>query len=171
MPRARMRWFKVSTSILYSSMNYELTLEEQAAFLKTLALCAELGGTGVIADGEGQSMPHDFIASRVHVPVDIFDSMLVKCIATNRISENSAGIIINKWNEYQSEYQRQKPYRQGKLGLNREGRELSPEGKYGNEFAIEITKYKAKHDGKKPEGKELMAIEAKVRKRIYGDGR
>jgi len=107
-----MRWFKMSTAILYSSINYELSLEEQAAFMKLLALCAELGGSGVIADGEGQSMPHGFIASRIHVPEEILDSMLEKCQKTNRIYENSNGITISKWKEYQSEYQRQKPYRQ-----------------------------------------------------------
>jgi len=170
MPRARMRWFKVSTAILYSSMNYELLLEEQAAFIKTLALCAELGGTGVIADGEGQPMPHDFIASRIHVPVEIFESMLEKCQRTHRISENSNGIVISKWKEYQSEYQRQKPYRHRKTGISSEGRELSKNAEYLQELGREMMQYRQNHHGQNPDKATEEEIRNKVMGKVYSDG-
>ena len=111
MPRPRMPWFKVHTSILNSSFNYEFTLEEQAAFIKLLALAADMGGTGCIADGEGQPVPHDFIANRIHVPVAVLDSTIKKGERTNRLKENSTGLEIVKWKDYQSEYNRQKPSR------------------------------------------------------------
>jgi hypothetical protein len=109
-----MPWFKVHTSILNSSINYELTLEQQAVWIKLLALAAETGGTGTIADGDGKPMPHAFLAARACVPLDVFEVTLEICQRTGRLSDNSHGITICKWKEYQSEYNRQKPYREAK---------------------------------------------------------
>lgn len=112
--RLRRRWVKIYTSLLYSSLNYELTLAEQAVFIKLICLAGEYGQDGRIANGEGEAMPHEFIANRINAPVDVLESTIKKCAATNRINENSQGFTIVKWAEYQSEYDRQKPYRDAK---------------------------------------------------------
>lgn len=155
MPRPRMPWFKVHTSILNSSFNYEFTLEEQACFIKLLALVADMGGTGYIADGEGRSIPRDFIANRIHVPVEVLDSTIEKGERTNRLKENSTGLEIIKWKEYQSEYNRQKPSREKRRA------EIEFEGKCQNCFSFinaELRRKKAKVLG----GAEAAEVRSRI---------
>lgn len=111
MPRPKRPWIKLYTNILDSSLNYELSLAEQAIFIKLICLAALYSDEGSIVDGEGRKIPHEFLAHRVNADIDVFERALKKCIATNRISENSTGMHIVKWKEYQSEYLRQKPSR------------------------------------------------------------
>ena len=135
MPRPKRPWIKIYTNILSSSLNYELTLAEQAIFIKLICLAAEYSNDGSIIDGEGKTIPHDFLAHRINAGLDVFEEALKKCIATKRISENDTGMHIVKWKEYQSEYLRQKPYRDKK---RLEGRPFKrcPECHY----LVEITK-------------------------------
>lgn len=164
MPRRRMPWFKVHTSILNSSFNYEFSLQEQATWLKLLALAADLGGTGFINDGEGQPIPHDFIANRIHVPVEVLESTIKKGKVTNRLRENSTGLEIIKWKEYQSEYNRQKPYREAKK--ERDNSEMIRISIIGR-----ISREKSKKNGHKVEGKELQDIVDFVDKELeFGTG-
>jgi len=155
MPRRRMPWFKVYTSILNSSFNYEFTLEEQATFLKLIALAADMGGTGYIADGEGQSIPLEFIANRIHVPIEVLNNTIRKGEKTNRLKVNSTGLEIVKWKEYQSEYARQKPSREA-----RKERDFI--------FSIEqnvfndVYKKKKKELGRDPNGAEIAAMRENI---------
>ena len=130
MPRPKRPWIKLYTNILNSSLNYELSLAEQAIFIKLICLAAEYSDDGSIVDGEGQTIPHSFLAHRINADIDIFEVALKKCIATNRISENSTGLHIVKWKEYQSEYLRQKPYRDKKR--TDDDPEKYIKGKYGH---------------------------------------
>jgi len=130
MPRPKRPWIKIYTNILNSSLNYELSLAEQAIFIKLICLAAEYSDDGSIVDGEGQTIPHGFLAHRINADIDIFEVALKKCIATNRISENSTGLHIVKWKEYQSEYLRQKPYRDKKR--TDDDPEKYIKGKYGH---------------------------------------
>jgi len=116
MPRPKRPWIKLYTNILDSSLNYELSLAEQAIFIKLICLAALYSDDGSIVDGEGQSIPHEFLAHRVNANLDVFEGTLKKCKATNRISENATGLHIVKWKSYQSEYLRQKPSRELKKG-------------------------------------------------------
>ena len=130
MPRPKRPWIKLYTNILNSSLNYELSLAEQAIFIKLICLAAEYSDDGSIVDGEGQTIPHSFLAHRINADIDIFEVALKKCIATNRIAENSTGLHIVKWKEYQSEYLRQKPYRDKKR--TDDDPEKYIKGKYGH---------------------------------------
>lgn len=129
MPRPRRPWIKVHTSILNSSLNYELDLAHQAVFIKLLCLAAEYSDDGTIANGEGTPLPHTFLANRVNAPLEVFEETLKRCIETGRISENSGGMKIVKWKEYQSEYLRQKPYREKAKNDSDPGKYTR--GKYG----------------------------------------
>jgi len=55
------------------------------------------------------------------------NATIKKCKESDRIEENHNGIRILNWMRYQSEYERQKPYRQAKGGPNR-----FVEGKFGH---------------------------------------
>jgi len=67
---------------------------------------------GLIADRDERPYPHSYIAHELHIPVELLERTLDKCIKEGRITEDEHGIHITNWVAYQSEYERQKPYRQ-----------------------------------------------------------
>lgn len=115
--RLKRVWVRLDCNgILHGSINWQLTLEEQAVWIKTFAYSAVCGGEpGMIQDNENHPLPHEFIASELHCPVKVFESMLKKSEEDNRLKENSNGIEVVNFKEYQfTEYDRQKPYREAK---------------------------------------------------------
>ena len=114
--RPRRIWIKLHCDgVLRGTINYQLELEEQAVWMKMLAFAAVCGGQdGWIQDNDERPLPYFFIASELHCPVETFESTLKKCIEEGRCHENSHGIEIVNWAVYQSEYSRQKPYREAK---------------------------------------------------------
>jgi len=109
-------WVKMHCEgCLHGSINYQLTLEEQAVFFKLIMLSAVCTGEpGTISDNDGRAMPHWYIANELHAPLEVFESTLKKCIKEGRLSENTVGILVTNFKVYQSEYERQKPYRKNK---------------------------------------------------------
>jgi len=67
---------------------------------------------GIISDADGRPFPHGFIAHEINVTVAVLESTIIKCKDEGRIVEDEHGLHITNWAAYQSEYQRQKPYRQ-----------------------------------------------------------
>ena len=55
-----------------------------------------------------------FIANRLNIPLDLLEKALKKCIDEGRIKDTGGVLTIVNWGAYQSEYQRQKPYREKK---------------------------------------------------------
>jgi hypothetical protein len=55
--------------------------------------------------------PHDHIARELNTTLALLESTLTKCKSEGRITEDGQGIKIINWTKYQSEYERQKPYR------------------------------------------------------------
>jgi len=84
---------------------------------------------GLITDKDERPYPHPFIAHELHISEELFERTLDKCKEEGRITENDKGIRITNWVVYQSEYQRQKPYRQGKQSPDPD---KYTEGKYGH---------------------------------------
>lgn len=115
---------------LHGSISYQLTNEEQSIWDKLLCLAGLCDIPGVISDNDGRPYPHSFVAHELHASEELLESTLAKCKEEGRITENEHGIHITNWHKYQSEYQRQKPYRkktdsidpdkygQGKYGKN-----------------------------------------------------
>ena len=119
MPRGRPKrdWVKMWVQgCLRGSLNYQLTLEQQAIWFKLIMMSAVYcKDPGIISDNDGRPMPHEFIAHELHCPVELLEQTLKKCTEEGRIKENSNGIAIVNFNEYQfTEYDRQKPYRDRK---------------------------------------------------------
>lgn len=140
MPRGRKPryWVKLDCQgILHGSINYLLTLEEQALWIKLIAFAEVCGGPpGMVQDNEDRGLPHEFIAHELHCPVKILDSMLKKMTDDNAIKESGRGVIeLVNFPAYQfTEYDRQKPYRDKKKE-DRTGFEDSDKyikGKYGH---------------------------------------
>lgn len=99
---------------LHGSIRYQLDAAERGVWYELIymsALCAE---PGTVSDNDKRPYPHDFIANRLNIDEELLESTLKKCKEEGRISEDEHGIHITNWGVYQSEYQRQKPYRDAK---------------------------------------------------------
>lgn len=114
MPRGQRRtWIKLHCyGFLHGSISFQLTDAEQGIWAKLLCLAGICGLEGLIADNDKRPYPHNFIAHELHTSEELLERTLAKCTEEGRISENEHGILITNWKAYQSEYDRQKPYRQ-----------------------------------------------------------
>lgn len=114
MPRnaARRPWVKLYChGRLHGSVVYQLTEAEQSVWDKLLCLTGLCGLGGLIGDNDRRAFPHQHVAHELHTTLDLLESTLKKCIEEGRIKEDAEGIHITNWLVYQSEYDRQKPYR------------------------------------------------------------
>lgn len=113
MPRARKRtWIKLFCyERLHGSVAFQLLPEERSVWDELLCLAGLCGLDGLIADRDERPYPHSYIAHELHISEKLLERTLVKCKEEGRITEDEHGIHITNWAAYQSEYQRQKPYR------------------------------------------------------------
>jgi len=111
----RRTWIKLyPIDCLEGSIRYQLEADERGVWYDLLNLSAICSTPGIIADKDNRPYPHSFIANRLNISQDLLETTLRKCIEEGRITENETGIYITNWSAYQSEYERQKPYRQQK---------------------------------------------------------
>ena len=115
-------WIKITKSWLTSSMNYRMDLCEIAVFSKILVMADELGPVpGLISDNDFRPMPHDYLAHLACCELEIFEKTLKKCVDDDSIFENSHGIFVIHFDDYQfTEYDRQLPYRKAKKERDRD---------------------------------------------------
>lgn len=109
----RRRWIKLyPIECLDGSIRYQLEPDERGAWYDLLNFAAVCSNTGVIADRSCRAFPHSFIANRLNISGELLERTLKKCIEEGRLTEDGAGIQIVNWAIYQSEYDRQKPFRE-----------------------------------------------------------
>jgi len=106
-------------------MSYDLEEAEQSVWDKLLCMAGLCGFEGAICNNDGKTFPRSFLAHELHTSEELLESTLKKCKAEGRITEDGAGIHITNWTSYQSEYERQKPYRQKKGAELELGKDLS----------------------------------------------
>lgn len=117
MPRTagRRTWIKLyPIDCLEGSIRYQLEADERGVWYDLLKFSAICVNPGTISDKDNRPYPHSFVANRLNIAIELLERTLTKCEAEGRISENATGIHITNWKSYQSEYERQKPYRQGR---------------------------------------------------------
>lgn len=125
------RWVKLwVTECLEGSIRYQLDPNERSVWYDLILFAALGTPAGHICDRDGRPFPHSFIANRLNVPIELFEGSLKHCIDEGRITEDESGIHITHWERYQSEYERQKPYRKG--GIKSEDPEKFIKGQYGH---------------------------------------
>jgi len=113
--KGRRTWIKLyPLYCIEGSIRYQLEPDERGVWYDLLNFCGLCQIAGTISDKDGRPFPHSFIAGRLNIPIELLERTLQKCEKEGRISENSTGIHITNWKVYQSEYQRQKPYREAK---------------------------------------------------------
>lgn len=109
---SRRAWIKVFvTGWLHGSIRWQLDPSERGVWADLLCLAGECGKEGKICDNDDRPYPRDFIASQLHIPQELLESTIEKCKRESRIDEDEGVLIITNWKAYQSEYDRQKPYR------------------------------------------------------------
>lgn len=107
------RWIKIyPVECLEGSIRYQLEADERSVWYDLLNFAAICSEPGIISDRDSRAYPHAFIANRLNVSLELFERSLKKCLEEGRVAENDNGIKIVNWSVYQSEYDRQKPYRQ-----------------------------------------------------------
>lgn len=123
-------WIKLyPVDCLEGSIRYQLEADERGVWYDLLNLAAICSVPGVIADKDNRPYPHSFVANRLNVSQELLERTLAKCKEEGRISENDGGIHITNWSAYQSEYQRQRPYRKAKADTDPE---KYTKGNYGH---------------------------------------
>lgn len=111
------RWIKLWVDeSLDGTIRFDFDPAERGVWFDILLLAGRCRQEGLISPGHGQAYPHNWIAGRLNISLELLEGVLAKCKTSGRISENSNGIKILNWNKYQSEYERQKPYREKKKG-------------------------------------------------------
>ena len=111
----RRTWIKLyPIDCLDGSIRYQLEADERGVWYDLLNFSAICATAGTIADKDNRPFPHTFIANRLNISAELLERTLDKCKQEGRISENATGIHITNWSAYQSEYERQKPYRRRK---------------------------------------------------------
>ena len=121
MPRAgwRKRWIKLyPLECLEGSIRYQLEPDERGVWYDLLNFSAICQTAGTIGDNDNRAYPHSFIANRLNISLELLERTLKKCEEEGRLKENNNGIAIVNWVAYQSEYDRQKPYREKKKQLS-----------------------------------------------------
>lgn len=112
MPVTR-RWVKMwVTECLEGSIRYQLEASERSVWYDLILFSALCSEKGHICDRDGRPYPHQFIANRLNVSLELFERTLKKCKEEGRLNEDEHGIHITNWERYQSEYDRQRKYRQ-----------------------------------------------------------
>ena len=116
MPRAQRRtWVKLFCyERLHGSVSSQLEPDERSVWDELICLAGLCGLDGLIADHDRRPFPHSYIAHELHISEELLERTLAKCEEEGRIKEDEHGIHLTNWATYQSEYERQKPYRQKK---------------------------------------------------------
>lgn len=109
---------------------------------------------GVIAAGTNTPYSHAWLSQFLNVPLELLDETIKVLIRTDRIKENSHGIEILNWGKYQTDYDRQKPYR------DRKREAPIVDGQMLVYFQREaLTAFKKKHDRKPTVSEESKLLE------------
>jgi len=117
MPRGgwKRSWIKLFIGgWLHGSIRWQLEPAERGTWADLIALAGECGMEGKISDNDGRPLPREYIAGQLNIPQTLLDTTIAKCKHEGRIEDDDGVIIISNWKAYQSEYDRQKPYRKPK---------------------------------------------------------
>lgn len=133
MPRGATRrtWVKLHiTGWLHGSIRWQLEADERGVWADLIALAGECGKDGKICDNDDRPYPRDYVAGQLNIPLELLERTIAKCQKEGRLDENKDMIIITNWKAYQSEYERQKQYRDKKVPD--EDPDKYVKGKYGH---------------------------------------
>jgi len=116
---------------LFGTLRHELDSAQRGVWNDLIDL-AKLGRVrpGLIAPNDKTAYKHEWLAAFFNIPLDLLNTTLKRLEETGRIIENGNGIEIVNWHLYQTEYDRQRPYRQKKSENDDPDKYIK--GKYGS---------------------------------------
>jgi len=107
-----MTWVKIHIAgWLHGSIRWQLEPAERGVWADLIVMAGQCLQGGKICDNDGRAYPFDFIASQLHIPLELLESTISKSKEEGRVEVKDGVIIISNWTAYQSEYERQKRYR------------------------------------------------------------
>ena len=110
------KWIKLWVAeSLRGTIRFDFTPAERGVWYDLLALAGDCRQDGLIAPGSDEAYPLRWIAGTLNISPSLLQRTLEKCKTYTRIEVNGHGILILNWNRYQSEYERQKPFRAKKV--------------------------------------------------------
>lgn len=119
----RKSWVKLYiTGWLHGSIRWELEPEERSVWADLIALAGQCGKDGAIVDNDDKPLPWPFIAGQLNIPVELLSRTIVKCKRGGRLEDCEGDkLVLTNFKMYQSEYQRQKPYREAQKDREKSG--------------------------------------------------
>jgi hypothetical protein len=113
-PRAhgRRTWIKIYPNQCINGSIRLLEPEVRSVWYDLLAFSALCAEPGLISDNDKRPYPLKFVANRLNIEPELLEKALELFEKEGRVEQNGTGIRIVNFRAYQSEYQRQKPYRE-----------------------------------------------------------
>lgn len=109
------RWFKLwVVDDLHGPVRYNLSPAERSVWLDLRCLACESRKDGLITAPSGKPYTDNWLATTLNVPRKLVKSAIEKLQKLDQVVVKSDGIWVTNWYKMQSDYDRQKPYRQGK---------------------------------------------------------
>lgn len=97
-----MHWLKLWTrGWLEGSIRFDLTPAQRSVFIDLCALARESRNPPIVQANETTAYPHSWLANKLNIPLDLLEDTLAVCIKQRRLSENSTGIKVIKFEFYQ----------------------------------------------------------------------
>lgn len=101
---------------LEGTIRFDFNAAERGVWYDLIMLAGRCRVSGTISANEHTAYPHSYIAGLLNIEVELLEQTLEKCKQSDRVVEDEKGIHLVNWAHYQSEYERQKPYRQKQRG-------------------------------------------------------
>lgn len=158
-------WIKLYVDgMINGTIMHQLDAEEKWVWVFLLLWAGRCNRDGELGDNDGRPYPDEYLANRANVPLEVFQQCIDKSLQEGRLSRNGSDcLIITNWGVYQSEYQRQKKYRQQGRPDGRE-KFLTEEAQYQSEASVMQRAWHKLHPGEDMSGEEVEALRAEARR-------
>lgn len=117
MPRGswKKRYIKLYvTGWLHGSIRWQMTSEARGVWADLIAKAGEVQQNGAICDNDGRPLPYEFLANQFNIKLSLLDRVIAMCIEEGRLDVRDGVLWVTNYEAYQSESERQKPYREAK---------------------------------------------------------
>lgn len=143
-----MRYVKMFVmECLDGTIRFDFDPDERGVWYDLILLGGRMRVKGLLSAGPGQPYPRRWIAGTLNITEELLERTLRKCIAAPgdnktldghdpRIVETPDGLRIINWHKYQSEYDRQKPYRERKRAKKENPSSEDPAKHQRGRFAV-----------------------------------
>lgn len=99
-----MHWLKLWTKgWLEGSIRFDLSPAQRSVFIDLCAMARESRNPPWVQANETTAYPHSWLASKLNIPLELLEETLKICKVQERVTENSVGIQILKFDFYQGE--------------------------------------------------------------------